>query len=144
METNRDKIRRLMIIVNRIDELYNHALRTLGIKDNTFVLFYAISDGKPYSQKRICDEWFIPRTTLNTIVQECIKAGYIQLVSHGQKEKEIILTERGKAFSESILTPILNAEEKAIEPLAETALVEQLESFTQRLEAEFSQISPEK
>ena len=62
-----------MIAVNQIDELYYKILRTLGIKGNAFVLFYAIADGKPYSQKRICDEWAVPRTTINTIVQEYIQ-----------------------------------------------------------------------
>ena len=45
-----------MIAIDQIDEAYYKVLRTLGIKDNAFVLFYAVADGKPYSQKRICDE----------------------------------------------------------------------------------------
>lgn len=140
MHVNRDNIRRMMIAVNRIDELYYCVLRTLGVKDNTFVLFYALSDGKVYSQKQICDEWSIPRTTLNTVVQKCMKDGYIQLVASGHKEKEITLTESGKAFSKEILSPIFKAEEAAIKPLLETGIVGHLEAFTERLEKEFSQI----
>ena len=71
-------------------QAYYKVLRTLGIKDNAFVLFYAIADGKSYSQKGICDEWSIPRTTLNTIVQKYIEKEYIHLVSTGHKEKEIV------------------------------------------------------
>ncbi|PAF31381.1 MarR family winged helix-turn-helix transcriptional regulator [Paenibacillus sp. 7516] len=136
----RNEIRRLMIAVNRIDELYYRALRSLKVKDNTFVLFYAISDGMSHSQKRICEEWLIPRTTLNTIVKECIHMGYIQLVSQGNKEKEIVLTDSGKAFAASILTPIFAAEENAMGPLLGKGLVEQLECFTERLQLEFQQM----
>ena len=89
MQANREKIRRLMIAIDQIDEAYYKALRTLGIKENAFVLFYAIADGRAYSQKRICEEWSVPRTTLNTTVQEYVGKGYIRLVGTGHKEKEI-------------------------------------------------------
>ncbi len=140
MQSNREKIRRLMIAIDKIDEAYYKVLRTLGIKDNAFVLFYAIADGKPYSQKKICDEWSVPRTTLNTIVQKYVEKGYIHLVSTGHKEKEIVLTDAGKAFAEEILTPIFVAEEKAIEPFLKTMFVEQTEELAKRINSEFNQI----
>ena len=135
MQSNREKIRRLMIAIDQIDEAYYKVLRTLGIKDNAFVLFYAIADGQSYSQKRICAEWSVPRTTLNTIVQ-----GYIRLVSTGHKEKEIVLTDSGKVFAEEILTPIFEAEEKAIEPFLKTMFVEQAEDLAERIKTEFNLI----
>lgn len=141
METSRDKIRRMMMAINRIDEVYYSALRTLGMKDNMFILFYAISDGKPYSQKRICKDWSVPRTTLNTIVQECIKKDLITLVSQGHKEKEILLTEKGKLFSDNLLMPIFHAEETAIKPFLEKSLLEELECFTNHLESAFEQMT---
>ncbi len=140
MPDSRTKIHRLMIAVNRIDELYYRLLRTLSVKDNTFVLLYAISDGRSHTQKQICDEWLIPRTTLNTVVNECVQAGYIRLVARGNKEKEIVLTDSGKTFADSILTPIFAAEERAMEPFLEQGLVEQLEGFTERLDGEFQRM----
>ena len=46
------------------------------------------------------------------MVNECVKAGYIRLVA-------IVLTERGKTFSDKIFSPIFKAEESAIMSLAE-------------------------
>lgn len=140
MQSNREKIRRLMIAINQIDEAYYKVLRILGINDNAFVLFYAIADGKSYSQKRICDEWSVPRTTLNTIVQKYIGKGYIRLVSTGHKEKEIVLTEEGKAFAKEVLTPIFIAEEKVTAPLLKTIFVEQTEYLAEQLKSEFNKI----
>ncbi len=140
MPSNREKIRRLMIAVEQLDQAYYKVLRTLGIKENAFVLFYAIADGKPYSQKRLCDEWAVPRTTLNTIVQEYVEKGYIRLVSTGHKEKEIVLTDAGKAFADEILTPIFAAEERAIAPFLNTMFVEQTEELANRIQSEFHQI----
>lgn len=140
MPDTRSQIHRLMIAVNRIDELYYRLLRTLNVKDNTFVLLYAISDGRSHTQKQICDEWLIPRSTLNTVVNECVQAGYIRLVAQGNKEKEIVLTDSGRAFADSILAPIFAAEERAMEPFLEQGLVEQLEDFTERLDGEFQRM----
>lgn len=140
MQSNREKIRRLMIAIDQIDQAYYRALRTLGIKANAFVLFYAIADGQPYTQKRICDEWSVPRTTLNTIVQEYIGKGYIRLVSTGHKEKEIILSDTGKAFVKEFLTPIFSAEETAIAPFLNTMFVEQTEELAKKIKAEFNRI----
>lgn len=140
MPSNREKIRRLMIAIEQLDQAYYKVLRTLGIKENAFVLFYAIADGKPYSQKRLCDEWAVPRTTLNTIVQEYVEKGYIRLVSTGHKEKEIVLTDAGKAFADEILTPIFAAEERAIAPFLNTMFVEQTEELANRIQSEFHQI----
>lgn len=141
MQTNREQIRRLMIAINQIDEAYYKVLRTLGIKDNAFVLFYAIADGKPYSQKRLCDEWSVPRTTMNTIVQSYVAKGYIRLIATGHKEKEIVLTDAGKAFVKEILTPVFAAEEKALAPFLKTKLVEQTEEMARQIQAEFEQIT---
>ena len=140
MPSNREKIRSLMIAIEQLDQAYYKVLRTLGIKENAFVLFYAIADGKPYSQKRLCDEWAVPRTTLNTIVQEYVEKGYIRLVSTGHKEKEIVLTDAGKAFADEILTPIFAAEERAIAPFLNTMFVEQTEELANRIQSEFHQI----
>ena len=140
MENSREKIRRLMIAINQIDELYYNILRTLKMKDGAFVLFYAIADSKPYSQKRICEEWGISRTTLNTIVQEYLKKGYIKLLPAEHKEKEIVLTDEGKAYVEKYLTSVFGAEEKAIVPFLETTLVENMEEFKVLLEKEFLKI----
>lgn len=129
-----------MIAIEQLDQAYYKVLRTLGIKENAFVLFYAIADGKPYSQKRLCDEWAVPRTTLNTIVQEYVEKGYIRLVSTGHKEKEIVLTDAGKAFADEILTPIFAAEERAIAPFLNTMFVEQTEELANRIQSEFHQI----
>lgn len=144
MQLNREKIRRLMITINKIDEAYYKALKTLDIKDNAFVLFYAIAEGKAYSQKKICDEWSIPRTTLNTIVQEYIKKGYIKFIPTGHKEKEIILTDTGKKFVKEALSPVFAAEEKAIEPFLQTMLVEQMENIAEQIQTEFSKFKKHK
>ena len=100
-------------------------------------MLYAIYDGETYSQKRICDEWLIPKTTLNTIVNECVREGYVELVPSGGREKKIVLTEAGRTFAESVLEPIFKAESRTAQWLEESDVLEKMEEFTYMLENDF-------
>ena len=114
MDAHRQEIRELMIASNMLDGIYARMARKLGIKDNTLALLYALDDGAPHSQIEICRQWKIPKTTLNTIVQECIRKGYAELVSAAHtKEKHILLTPAGRQAAEEALRPLYAMEETA-------------------------------
>lgn len=112
---NRTLIRRLMIVVNRIDGVYERMAVKLGIKVNMICLLYALDDGSPHSQKQICEDWMLPRTTFNTITKECIEKGYVRLerIPGKRREKNIVLTDFGKSYARKCLDVIYHAEEEA-------------------------------
>ena len=135
MQKYRKLIRELMIAVNVIDGIYANIARKMGIKENTLALMYALDDGKAHSQIEISREWMIPKTTLNTIVKECVQDGYVELsVVEHSKEKSIRLTAQGRKFAGTILKPLYQIEEEAF---AETlqrypaGFVEALTGFTE-------------
>ena len=100
-----------MINVNRIDGVYYQWARQTGLKENVLSLLYALSDGKAYTQKQICAQWLIPKTTINTVVKECLDKGYIVLHRESHtKEKLVCLTKDGKQYTETVLQSL-----KAIE-----------------------------
>lgn len=141
MDNHRNEIRRLMISVNQIEGLYYSAAKKLGIKENALTFLYALDDGKSHSQKQICDEWFIPRSTINTIVKECVNAGYITLVNENHsKEKKVAITERGKLHAQEVLQTIYRAEQNA---MTDTLMkftpdfVEAMEHLVNHLQKEF-------
>ena len=140
MEYFREEIRRIMICVNMIDGIYAKGAKKIGIKYNTLALFYALDDGLPHSQKEICEQWLIPKTTINTIVRECMEAGYVILEPAGQmKEKEIRITERGREFAGPILSQFYEVERRAMERTLggfSREFVEAVEHFTNYLKEE--------
>lgn len=87
MYENFAEIRRLMLATNRIDGAYYLLSRKLGVKENILALLYALDDEKPHSQKRICEDWLFPKTTINTIVQELVQAGYVTLRREGSSRR---------------------------------------------------------
>lgn len=145
MNNYRNEIRRLMIAVNQVEGLYYSAAKKNGVKENTLTLLYALDDGKSHSQKQICEEWFIPRTTINTVVKECVEAGYITLVNEEHsKEKKVAITDKGKIYVQTVLQEVYQAEQNAMtETLKEFSpdFVKALEQFVQHLQNEFEQQS---
>lgn len=135
MERTESTVRLLMMAIDRIDEVYYRAQRASGMKDSLFVLMYALSDGKPRSQKQICAEWHIPRSTLNTVVLEQAHLGNVELSGSGHKEKYVSLTDKGVEYVRSSLAPLFEAEELAGRSVDVADLAEQLDCFAARLEA---------
>ena len=107
----RPLIRRLSIAINLIDGDYTRTARRLGLKENELSLFYALDDGAPHSQAEISRHWLIPKTTLNTIVGDCVARGLIRL--EGGREKYIRLTEAGAAFARRALDAVYALEDAA-------------------------------
>ena len=142
MEETHEKVRRFMIAFNRIDALYVDSMRRFGVKGNLFFLFYAIADGKVYSQKQICDDWNIPRTTLNTIVRECVKDGLVQLVPRGNKEKDIHLTPKGRKIADEVFGPIFAVESRVMGPYLAAGALEMMEKMADSFEAAFGKLKP--
>ena len=136
--THRARFVQVMRALGHIDGQYYRVRRNLGIKESLFVLLYALSDGEPRSQKDICEEWFLPRTTLNTTVKEQEAAGHVELVAGPGKLKLVMLTDSGRAYAEQLLGPLLDAEETVSSAVIDEPLVAALEAFGERLEAELA------
>ena len=143
MEKTLAEIRRLMLATTKIDGAYYLFSRRLGIKENVLVLIYALDDGKPHSQKQICEDWLVPKTTINTNVKELVRAGYVMLYpGAGTREKIIGLTDAGKAYTEQIMRRVYEAEQAAMKRTLQQfspQFVDAIDFFADCLHNEFQQ-----
>ena len=135
-----EQIRRLVLAVNVIDGVYSKQCKAIGIKENTLTLLYALDDGAAYSQKELSEKWLIPKTTLNTIVKECVAKGYLRLepAAHNN-EKTLRLTKRGRQYAQEVLAPVYQTEQRALaKTLTEFSpeFITALEAFTDTLQKE--------
>ena len=135
MDEMKKQLYRTAIALNRIDEIYYHIARKLNVTENMLALLYALGDGESHTQKQISQIWLIPKTTVNTLVQECVTAGYIRLEQQA-REKTVCLTESGRAFADAVLKPLYAAEEAAL-AAASLDLPPALERYADRLQLEF-------
>lgn len=129
-----DLIWKFGMLLFRIDGLYDQWARSVGETGNTLSLFYALCSGKPYTQKRISEEFLIPKQTLNSIVKDYTAKGYIRLESsqENHREKYLCLTDEGKKFSEPFLSELSRIERAAVEAMTQEygdAVIKGLEKF---------------
>ena len=111
---------RLTLAMNKCDEVYYQIAKDVRVKENMLWLLYVLGDEKEHSQKQICEEWLMPRTTLNTVVKECVNDGYITLSNQQRsKEKTISLTPKGKEFAKRVLKPVYEIENDVMKKVIE-------------------------
>lgn len=144
MTKDYETVRRMMLATNKIDGVYYLFAKRLGINENTLAFLYALDDGEPHSQKEICDDWLIPRTTINSIVKKMLSDGCIAFAPEQYgREKALVLTEKGKTYTDKLLTSIYTAEKRAIIDTVKQysdTFVEALEFFVSRFHEEFCSV----
>lgn len=140
MDNLRRLNRRLIAASSAADGAYYRWARRSGVTFCTLDLLYALDDGVPRSQKQVCEEWGLPKTTLNTVVKACREAGYLTLETMpGQpRERWLRLTEAGMAYTREVLEDLYAAENTAMGEAVERfgpAFVEAAAFFFARFQA---------
>lgn len=108
--------------IKELTSIYHAAAGKLGISENELWIWYAVlALGGEYSQQDICDMWSIPKQTVNSIISNLLKKDMILLKTvPGTRNRKIIhLTERGREYGATIISPIHMAEQRALEKLSE-------------------------
>ena len=100
-----------------IDDIYYQYSSSFGITDTELSILYALSehDGE-YLQSDICKEWSYSLQTIHTTIKNMEKRGLIELIrkADNKKNKYINLTEAGRKLVDSIMMPLIAAEEEAL------------------------------
>lgn len=143
MDEIRSSARRISKATCAIDGAYDMISKRLGIKGNLLWLLYTLDDEALHSQKQICEEWLFPKTTINTLIQECKAKGYITLhtIPGQRREANIRLTPEGQRCVRQTLGLVYVAEEEALRKTLQTCppeFIEYLETYTQNLKEVFA------
>lgn len=101
---------KLVYQIDGVYEAYGKGCK-LG-SPNLLWILYALNDGKRHSQKQICDDWDIPRSTANTIIKDLESKHYIALSQIKGERRELLvsLTPRGKQYADGILSDLYKRE----------------------------------
>lgn len=108
--------------IKELSGIYHKAAVRLGISDNEFWVWYTVFVmGEEYSQQDICEIWSLPKQTVNSVVMNMVKRGFIKLeVVPGTRNRKLLrLTDNGKSYGETVVRPIFEAEYRTIARLTE-------------------------
>ena len=133
--------------IKELSGVYRSILSRTGTSENEFWIWYTllIMEGE-YSQQDICDEWTLSKQTVNTIITNMVKKGYVELevIPGTRNKKKIHVTEEGQKFGKQIILPIAEAEQKALEkiPMRERlACTSAFSKYISFLKKEFDHVS---
>ncbi len=109
-------------LYKEMDEIYHLYAKKHNISDSALWLMYSLHESETlHTQREICTEWHYPPQTVNSVLKNLEKQGYIALepVKGNHKTKVIVLTEKGKDLTEKVISPLIHAECRAIQGLKE-------------------------
>lgn len=85
-----------------------------GVNYHEMLVWYSLYYNEHCTQKIVCDNYLLPKQTVHNIICRLKKDGYIELKSGAAKEKEIAMTESGKAYADSIMLPLMQFENNCV------------------------------
>lgn len=101
-------------------QLYEKWSKQRGITYNyVLTLCTLLSNQEHCTQKIICDQWGLPKQTVNTILKDFEKKGYVTLASlpTDKRNKLILLTDEGRKYANEIATTLMDLDIYAIEKM---------------------------
>lgn len=113
----REDIQRLNAAINRVDAAYYSSSADKSVGDAELCFMYALDDGRSHSQKDICRDWMLPKTTVNTIAKRFERERLVTFtpVPGARREMTLTLTAAGEDYVKDRLDFIYRAEEAAME-----------------------------
>ncbi len=129
---------RLGKLVYQIDGAYEEYGKGCKLASaNLLWILYALNDGERHSQKQICDDWAIPRSTANTIIKDLESKSYVALsqIKGERRELSVSLTPRGKAYADGVLSDLYQREKAVYSEIeAPEEFLDALQNFAAKMQ----------
>lgn len=137
--TIQEQLHEYYMSFNATNSLYSTWAKQHGLSYYTLFTLYAIyySDGDCY-QRSICDEWLMPKQTVNSILKLLEKESYItyEVNEADKRNKKILFTEKGRAYAKPILDALYHLEKTVLEkidPMTRQQLIDNNTLFYHKL-----------
>ena len=100
---------------------YEEYAKSIGLSYTTLSVLSAIFENERCTQKFLCEQCFLPKQTVNTVILSFYKKGWLRLeaLPEDRRNKAILLTDIGYAEVRRILDKIKQSECQAMRGLTE-------------------------
>lgn len=132
--------------VERTDYLYEKWAKQHGINSYVMQVMYMIYASEINKQKDIVENYGMPKQTVNTVITDLQRKGYIRLTpdENDKRSKIIILTDEGRRYAENIVNPLLNCEKEVLAKMGKERvemLISTMNQYAELLEQKISKSS---
>lgn len=115
----RDDITMVNTALSGTLDVYREWAKVKGLTYNELIVLYTLDEKKECTPKQVSEYWALPKQTVNGILREFEKKGYIRVSNsvHDKRERIITYTVEGEKYAASILSHLYQMEESAMESL---------------------------
>ena len=109
--------------LKKTDKAYEEYAKAKGLSYLGLVVLEEIFElGDGCTQKRISDDTYYPKQSVNLVVKAFLEDGLIELkeLPENRKNKGITLTDKGRRLCDDVVIPILRQEEAATQKMSES------------------------
>ncbi len=105
--------------IYHIDAIYAEFAKKSGVTPTLLWILYAINDERKHTQREICFDWSLPKSTVNTLIMELKEKEYLTLepIKGKRREMNIIITKSGREYANHILKELYLMEEEVFSKL---------------------------
>lgn len=95
---------------------YEEHAKEAGLSYTSLQILNVIARIPGCTQKMLCEQCYLPKQTINTVITSFLKKGWIELVEmpEDRRNKKILLTEKGDEVCGRILKPVRESELSAL------------------------------
>lgn len=142
----REQLEQINRQLKELAGIYRSAIGRGEVSENEFWIWYSLvtMEGE-FSQQDICATWSFSKQTVNTIINHMVHKGYatLEAIPGTRNKKWIRLTQEGRIYGESIVLPVVSAEQRAFGKLPEedrTAFAKSLSNYISIIRGELNEI----
>lgn len=139
---NWDKsIKAITSAVDRTDYLYEKWAKKQGVNNYVSRIMYMLYLSGVNRQKEMVENYGMQKQTVNTVITELQKKGYIILIpdENDKRSKIIKLTQEGINYANKIVTPLLDCEIRVLKKMGTQRvemLIDTMNQYADLLETE--------
>lgn len=113
------QIKKFAIALHEMNMIYEDYAKSVNLPYTSLQILNLLTQTENCTQKILCEDTFLPKQTVNTIITNFYKKGMIELkeIPNNRRSKTIHLTKLGEEFVNSIIPQIREAERTAMEKL---------------------------
>lgn len=95
------------------------------------MVLYALTTMGELTQKEICEGFGLLKQTVNTVIRDLKKKGYVilELSRTDRREKLVVLTKEGKEYSNAYIEPLLHVEERVYKRIGYERIMQSQETM---------------
>ena len=108
-----EELRRYYALWHAFDHTYEAWAKARGLSLNELTVLEVLCESTgDCTQKKICEEWLLPKQTVNMILKGFVEKGYVTLrpMERDKRSKALCLTAAGRAYADAVLSELQEME----------------------------------